>query len=55
MPSLNATEHWPRSVARHSVQGWDNPALPDDVEEIGHLLQLGTDPTLRLLREIDAD
>lgn len=42
-------------VARHSAQGWDNPALPDDVEEIGHLLQLGPEPTLRLLREIDAD
>jgi HD-like signal output (HDOD) protein len=42
-------------AARHSAQGWDNPALPDDVEEIGHLLQLGPEPTLRLLREIDAD
>jgi len=41
-------------VARHSAQGWDNPALPDDVEEIGRLLQLGPEPTLRLLREIDA-
>ena len=28
-------------VARHSAQGWDNPALPDDVAEIGRLLQLG--------------
>ena len=42
-------------VARHSARGWDNPALPDDVEQIGHLLQLGPEPTLRLLREIDAD
>jgi len=42
-------------VARHSAQGWDNPALPDDVADIGHLLQLGPEPTLRLLREIDAD
>ena len=42
-------------VARHSAVGWDNPALPDDVEQIGHLLQLGPEPTLRLLREIDAD
>jgi hypothetical protein len=42
-------------VARHSAMGWDNPALPDDVAEIGRLLQLGPEPTLRLLREIDAD
>jgi len=42
-------------VARHSARGWDNPALPDDVDQIGHLLQLGPEPTLRLLREIDAD
>ena len=42
-------------VARHSATGWDNPALPDDVAEIGRLLQLAPEPTLRLLREIDAD
>jgi len=42
-------------VARHSAMGWDNPALPDDVAEIGRLLQLAPEPTLRLLREIDAD
>jgi hypothetical protein len=41
-------------VARHSAQGWDNPALPDDVAEIADLLHLGLEPTLRLLREIDA-
>jgi hypothetical protein len=40
-------------VARHSARGWDNPALPDDVDEIAELLQLGVEPTLRLLREID--
>jgi HD-like signal output (HDOD) protein len=41
-------------VARHSAQGWDNPALPDDVTAIASLLHLGAQPTLRLLREIDA-
>jgi HD-like signal output (HDOD) protein len=41
-------------VARHSAQSWDNPALPDDVAEIADLLHLGLEPTLRLLREIDA-
>jgi HD-like signal output (HDOD) protein len=41
-------------VARHSAAGWDNAALPDDVREISELLQLGPEPTRRLLREIDA-
>lgn len=42
-------------VARHSAHGWDNPAIPDDLREIAELLQLGVEPTLRLLREIDPD
>lgn len=42
-------------VARHSTHDWDNPALPDDVADIGQLLQLGPQPTMRLLREIDDD
>ncbi len=42
-------------VARHSAQGWDNPALPDDLAEIGTLLQLGLEPTQRLLLDIDSD
>lgn len=41
-------------VARHSAHGWDNAALPDDVADIGALLQLGPVPTLKLLHEIDA-
>jgi HD-like signal output (HDOD) protein len=41
-------------LARHTAQGWDNAALPDDVAEIGALLQLGPVPTLKLLHEIDA-
>ncbi|HEY6133618.1 MAG TPA: HDOD domain-containing protein [Rubrivivax sp.] len=40
-------------VARHSAVGWDNAALPDDVHEIAELLQLGVDPTTKLLREIN--
>jgi len=40
-------------VARHSAQGWDNPALPDDIVEISDLLQIGHEPTRRLLTEID--
>jgi len=42
-------------VARHSANGWDNPALPDDVLEVADLLHLGNEPALRLLREIDSD
>lgn len=41
-------------VARHTAQGWDNAALPDDVADIGALLQLGPVPTLKLLHEIDS-
>ncbi len=41
-------------LARHTAKGWDNAALPDDVADIAELLQLGTMPTLKLLREIDA-
>ncbi|MEP7282365.1 MAG: HDOD domain-containing protein [Rubrivivax sp.] len=41
-------------VARHSADGWDNPALPDDVTDIAALLQLSPASTLRLLRDIDA-
>ena len=42
-------------VARHSADGWTNAALPDDLQEIGALLQLGPEPTARLLQEIDTD
>lgn len=41
-------------VARHSSAGWDNPALPDDLADIGALLQLGPEPVQRLLRELDS-
>jgi HD-like signal output (HDOD) protein len=42
-------------VARHSTDGWDNAALPDDVHDIAELLHLSHDATGRLLLEIDAD
>jgi len=42
-------------VARHTAQGWDNAALPDDVADIGALLQLGPTPTLNLLHHLDTD
>ena len=40
-------------IARHSALGWDDPAIPDDVAEISRLLNLTTDPTIKLLRSID--
>ena len=40
-------------VARHSAQGWDNGALPDDVHDIAAMLNMGAEPTLRLLRQVD--
>jgi len=40
-------------VARHSARGWDNPALPDDYDELAALLNLGVDPVQRLLQDLD--
>ena len=42
-------------VARHSAQGWDNPALPDDLEDIGKLLNLAPEAAGRLVQGIDLD
>jgi HD-like signal output (HDOD) protein len=41
-------------VARHTQDGWDNAAVPDDVSEIASLLNLRPDPALKLLRELDS-
>ena len=41
-------------LARHSAHGWDNPALPDDVDEIAALLNLGLTPTLNLLHDLSS-
>lgn len=40
-------------LARHTADGWDDPAVPDDVTEIAQLLNLGREPTLKLLHEFD--
>lgn len=42
-------------VARHSANGWEDPALPDDIHDVADLLQMGEAPVRRLLQEIDAD
>jgi hypothetical protein len=41
------------ALARHSQHGWDNAALPDDVEAIGHLLNLAPSAVWSLIRELD--
>lgn len=40
-------------LARHTANGWDNAAIPDDVREISELLQMGVEPTLQILRDLD--
>jgi HD-like signal output (HDOD) protein len=42
-------------VARHTMNGWDNPALPDDIRDIAALLHLSVEPTRQLLLDIDSD
>ncbi len=40
-------------LARHTAKGWDNPAIPDDVEEIAQLLNATPRVALAFLRKID--
>jgi HD-like signal output (HDOD) protein len=39
-------------LARHTAKGWDNPAIPDDVNDIANLLNLSQAAALQLVREI---
>ena len=39
-------------LARHTAHGWDNAALPDDVKDIAHLLNLSQAAALEFVREI---
>ena len=41
-------------LARHTADGWDNPALPDDIDAIAALLNLSPASTLRLVQEVAA-
>lgn len=41
-------------LARHTAQGWDNAALPDDVRDIAQLLNLSEAATSQLLRDLDS-
>lgn len=40
-------------LARHTALGWDNAAIPDDVHDIAALLNLGIEPTIALLHDLD--
>jgi HD-like signal output (HDOD) protein len=40
------------NLARHSAQGWDNAALPDDYREIGDLLRMEPERVMALVRTI---
>ncbi|MDR4516258.1 MAG: HDOD domain-containing protein [Nitrosomonas sp.] len=37
------------NLARHSANGWDDAALPDDYEEIGHLLHLKPEEVMTIV------
>lgn len=41
-------------LARHSQDGWDNPALPDDFSELGELLLLGPEAVRERVHDLDA-
>lgn len=40
-------------LARHTADGWDDAAVPDDVIDIAKLLNMGIEPTRHLLEELD--
>lgn len=40
-------------LARHTAISWENPAIPDDLAEIGELLTLSPAHALKLLHELD--
>jgi HD-like signal output (HDOD) protein len=40
-------------LARHTSEGWENPAVGDDVKDIASLLNLAIEPTQALLHDVD--
>lgn len=42
------------ALARHTQGGWDNPAIPDDLTDIGRLLSLAPDAVRRKVLELDS-
>jgi hypothetical protein len=41
-------------LARHTQDGWDNAAVPDDVRDIALLLNLRPESAAKLLLELDS-
>lgn len=41
-------------LARHSAEGWDNAAIPDDISELARLLNLSEAATLQLVRDVES-
>jgi hypothetical protein len=41
-------------LARHTAQGWENAALPDDVTDIAGLLNLSHMAAMQLVRSVEA-
>jgi HD-like signal output (HDOD) protein len=39
------------NLARHSAQGWDNPAMPDDYRAVGDLLRMEPERVASLVRQ----
>jgi HD-like signal output (HDOD) protein len=42
-------------LARHTANGWENAAVPDDITDIAELLNLSPAATLHLVMGVDAD
>jgi HDOD domain len=40
-------------LARHTEQGWDNAAVPDDIEDIAQLMNANTRVTLAYVKKVD--
>ena len=41
-------------LARHSAEGWDNAAIPDDIADLARLLNLSHDAALQFVHKVDA-
>ena len=40
-------------LARHTADGWDNAAIPDDISELSQLLNLSLPATMDFVRDVD--
>jgi hypothetical protein len=40
-------------LARHTANGWDNAAIPDDISDLAQLLNLSLAATMKFVRELE--